>query len=189
MKLNTHTDSPTPSPTCWYAIHTKPRAEKKVFDRLSLKGFIVYLPLVTSIREWSDRKKETVTPLISTFVFININKDELYDTLKIQGTTGILKYLGKPAIIRDHEIENLKILMNETGKISKLEDNTFEKGEEVEVIKGSFKGLTGQSVNIQGRHRIIIEIKALGSRMAVNVPLSFVRKRVVFDNKKIILQI
>jgi len=162
----------------WYAIYTKPRAEKKVFERLALSGFNAYLPLVTSIREWSDRKKKIVTPLISSYVFINSNYDELFNALAIQGTSGILRYLGKPAIIRDHEIENLKILMNDSEQFTILENNTFEKGEDVEVIKGPFTGLVGQSVSIQGKHRIIIEIEAMGSKMAVNVPLGFVKKKV-----------
>jgi transcriptional antiterminator RfaH len=172
-------------PTNWYAIYTKPRAEKKVFERLALSGFNVYLPLVTSIRVWSDRKKKIVTPLISSYVFVNTNYDELFNALAIQGTSGILRYLGKPAIIRDHEIENLKILMNDSEQFTLLENNSFEKGEEVEVIKGPFTGLVGQSVSIQGKHRIIVEIEAMGSKLAVNVPLGFVRKKVerVTSNK------
>ena len=166
--------------TNWYAIYTKPRAEKKVFERLALSGFNAYLPLVTSIREWSDRKKKIVTPLISSYVFVNTNYDELFNALTIQGTTGVLRYLGKPAIIRDHEIENLKILMMDTGQFSKLENSTFEKGDEVQVIKGPFTGLIAQSVSIQGKHRIIVEIEAMGSRLVVNVPLTFVKKKVQF---------
>ena len=165
-------------PTNWYAIYTKPRAEKKVFERLALSGFNAYLPLITSVREWSDRKKKIVTPLISSYVFVNTNYDELFSALTIQGTSGILRYLGKPAIIRDHEIENLKILMNDSEQFSILENNIFEKGEEVEVIKGPFTGLVGQSVSLQGRHRIIVEIEAMGSKMAVNVPLGFVKKKI-----------
>lgn len=181
MKLN--------SPNCniqfpgnWYAIYTKPRAEKKVFERLALKGFNAYLPLVTSIRNWSDRKKKVVTPLISSYVFVNTNKEQLFDTLQIQGTSGILRYLGKPAIIRDHEIENLKILMSDTAQVSMLGNEIFEKGEEVEVIKGPFTGLIAQSVCIQGKHRIIVEIEAMGSRLEVNVPLTFVKKKILFSN-------
>ncbi len=162
--------------TNWYAIYTKPRAEKKVFERLSQRGYNVYLPLTTSIRQWSDRKKKVVVPLISGYVFINIDKEFLFETLKIQGTLGTLRYLGKPAIIRNYEIENIKILMNDAGQLCELESISFEKGEQVEVIRGPFTGLRGQSVNIQGKHRIVIEIEAIGSRLAVNVPLNFVRK-------------
>ena len=161
----------------WYAIHTKPRAEKKVFERLVLNGFNTYLPLVTSIREWSDRKKKVITPLISSYVFVNTTKETLFDTLQIQGTAGVLRYLGKPAIIRDYEIENLKILMNGVEQVSKLENTTFEKGERVEVVKGPFIGLVAESVYIQGKHRIIVAIEAMGSILEVNIPLSFIKKR------------
>lgn len=165
--------------TNWYAIYTKPRAEKKVLDRLSSKGFNAYLPLVTTVREWSDRKKKVITPLISSYVFVNINKDELFNTLQIQGTSGILRYLGKPAIIRDQEIENLKILMNDTGQFLKLENCFYEKGEDVEVIKGPFTGLIAKSICIQGKHRIIVEISAIGSKLEVNVPLNYIKKKIV----------
>ena len=181
--MNLNNNSNIPLETNWFAIHTKARAEKKVFDRLSSRGFNAYLPLITSIREWSDRKKKIVTPLISSYVFVNINKDELFETLKVQGTSGILRYLGKPAIIRDHEIENLKILLNDIDQVSTLENVEFEKGEEVEVVKGPFTGLIAQSVSIQGKHRIVVEIEAMGSRMAVNIPLTFVKKRGVLKIK------
>jgi len=170
-------------PTNWYAIYTKPRAEKKVHERLALKGFNTYLPLITSIKDWSDRKKKTVTPLISSYVFVNTNKEDLFNTLQIQGTAGVLRYLGKPAIIRDHEIENLKILLNDASQFSKLGNELFEKGEIVEVVKGPFTGLVGQSVCFQGKHRMIVEIEAMGSKMEVNVPLGFVRKRASLTSK------
>lgn len=161
----------------WYAIYTKPRAEKKVFERLSQKGFNAYLPLVASIRIWSDRKKKILTPLIPSYVFVNTHKDAVFETLQIEGTSGLLRYLGKPAIIKNHEIENLKILMNDIEQVSLLDDITFEEGEEVEVVKGPFTGLIAQSVCIQGKYRIIVEIEAMGSRLAVNIPLAFVKKR------------
>ncbi len=84
--------------------------------------------------------------------------------------------MGKPAVIRNSEIENLKILMNDTEKLCELDSLPFEKGEEVEVINGLFKGLKGYSVNVQGKHRIVVEVEAIGSRLAVNIPLDFVQK-------------
>ena len=160
----------------WYAVSTRPNAEKKVFERMSANSYEAYLPLVSSIREWSDRKKKIETPLISTFVFVKLDPTRIYEVLKIQGALGILKYLGKPAIIKEQEIENLKILMNDTSEVSKLENIDFERGDDVLVTKGPFMGLVAQSVIIKGKRRIIVSIEALGSVMEVNLPLSFVIK-------------
>ena len=60
----------TPKPNNWYAIYTRAKAEKKVYEQLERSGYEVYLPLTTTIKQWSDRKKKIKTPLISSYVFI-----------------------------------------------------------------------------------------------------------------------
>jgi transcription antitermination factor NusG len=176
---NTISDS---SNECWYAIQTKSRNEKKVFERLVIKGFEAYLPLVTTIKLWSDRKKKVSTPLISSFVFVRTKKELLIRALETQGTAGVLKFLGKPAIIRDYEIENLKILMQDSSQVTPLENIHYEPGEHVEVINGAFAGLIAELVQIQGKHRIVVKIESLGSRFSINIPLSFIKKQKVLSS-------
>src|SRR5690606_42136866 len=61
--------------------------------------------LVTTLKIWSDRKKKVQTPLIPSFVFVKTTPTELFNTLSIPGTASVLRYLGKPAIVRNEEIE------------------------------------------------------------------------------------
>ena len=166
---------------CWYAIQTKSRNEKKVLERLLIKGFEAYLPLVTTIKLWSDRKKKVTSPLISSFVFVKTKKENLIRALETQGTAGVLKFLGKPAIIRDYEIENLKILMNDSAQVTPLEDVIYEPGEHVQVVNGAFTGLIAELIRIQGKHRIIVKIDSLGSKFSINIPLSFIKKQKVLS--------
>ena len=56
----------------WYVLYTKPRQEKKVADGLIAIGIAAYCPLVTTIKQWSDRKKKVEVPLINSYVFVNI---------------------------------------------------------------------------------------------------------------------
>ena len=160
----------------WYAIYTMPRAEKKVLDRLIEFGITAYLPLITTVRIWSDRKKKVTSPLISSFVFVKIEETKLNTLYPIQGITGVLKYLKKPAIIKDQEIENLKILLSDTENFSILESPIFEKGETVKVNKGPFQGLIAQFYEIKGKHRVIVTIDSITNGFEVNVPLSFLEK-------------
>ena len=90
----------------WYAIYTRPNAEKKVCERLILMGYDTFLPLIESVRLWSDRKKKISTPLISSFVFVNSEQSKLFESLEAKGALGILKYIGQPAIIKDQVIKN-----------------------------------------------------------------------------------
>ena len=41
---------------CWYAIQIRPRHEKKVSAELQQLEVTHYLPLVSQVRRWSDRR-------------------------------------------------------------------------------------------------------------------------------------
>ncbi len=166
----------TPTPNNWYAIFTRPRAEKKVYQRFIDLGYTAYLPLVTTLKQWSDRKKKVKTPLISSYVFIQIDEQYIYDVLNVPSTLGVLKYLGKLAIVRNEEIENLKLLLNNKDAIQIVEKANFSKDEEVEVIRGPLAGLKAFYVEEKGKHRVLIKIDALDRYFAAEIPLSFIKK-------------
>jgi len=161
----------------WYGVITRSRAEKKVHARLLLTGFETYLPLVTSIKQWSDRKKKVTSPLISSYVFVKTTEKSLSVVLGELGVVRVLKYLKKPAIIHTHEIETLKILADCSEDVKVLQMIDFAKGEQVKVIKGPFEGLDAECVQFQGKHRIVVQVIALGLLVEVNVPMSFVEKK------------
>jgi transcriptional antiterminator NusG len=161
----------------WHALYVMPRSEKKVAEKLQAKGLEVFVPLVESIRFWSDRKKKVKLPLISGVVFIRIVHAQLSLALNTLGVVNVIRYLGKPAIIRDFEIENLRILVREqTGFTFLSEEPHFDEGEPVLVNQGSFYGLIGQFIRTQGQHRVVVELQALNSYIEVNIPVSFLEK-------------
>lgn len=153
-----------------------PRSEKKIVQKLHQKGIVAYIPLADSIRIWSDRKKKIKLPLIPGIVFIQGGSKELITSLETGGVVNVIRYNGKPAKIRDYEIENLKIITRQSDGFALLEDKHFEEGETVMVTQGSFYGLLAQYVRSQGKHRVVVEIRALNSFIEVNVPVSFLEK-------------
>ena len=159
----------------WYAIYTRPRSEKKVLELLSLNGFECYLPLITTIRQWSDRKKKVQLPLISSYVFIKIEEKSLNKVLSFNGVVRILKHLGKPAIIKEYEINNLRILLEDTDKLTFVTEIDLKTGDSVLVEKGVFKGLMAECVKFNGKHRVIVRIQGINNIIEVNIPLSYVK--------------
>jgi transcription antitermination factor NusG len=141
-----------------------------------LNGFETYLPILTSWHIWSDRKKKVEKPLISSVVFARTDTQNLRNIYPISGVAGILTYLGKPAIVQDFEINNLRILLQQDD-ISNLETKErFEQGETVEVMRGPFKGIIATALTEAGSFRLVVEIQSLGTGFTVNVPKSYVRK-------------
>ena len=76
--------------------------------------------MTITIKQWSDRKKKISTPLIPSYIFVHVNEKEKSKVLEDPSVLNYIYWLGKPAIIRDYEIERLK------GLISKEKMQEFE---------------------------------------------------------------
>ena len=75
----------------WYAIYVKSRHEKVIFSELRKKGIESSLPLMTTIRQWSDRRKKVEVPLFRSYLFVKIElKTEKMSVLQ---TLGVVKFV------------------------------------------------------------------------------------------------
>lgn len=121
----------------WFVLYTKPRNEKKVATQLEKMGLRAYCPLVTEIKQWSDRKKKVETPLIPSYIFIQIDSADRDLVFQVPGVVRYLFWLGKPAIVRDNEISTLKEWVDGSHKI-KVEG--IQAGDVMKIETGPFKG-------------------------------------------------
>lgn len=160
----------------WFALYTAPRAEKKVFQRLEEAGYVVYLPMLSVIKQWSDRKKKVEVPLIPSYLFIQIDVKSLHKVRGVFGVVGVLNFLGKPGIVKDVEIDNLKILLNESDSIKLISEVHIPKGTPIQVVKGQMTGVIGEMVHYKGKVKVIVRVEACGTLVEVEVPLSFVEE-------------
>jgi transcription antitermination factor NusG len=159
----------------WYVIHTKPRNEKKVFEQLIKKEIEVFLPLIQTVRYWSDRKKKLMVPLFPGYIFVNTNEK---DRIKaISNTYGALRYVlfqKRPAIVSNKEIINIKLSLQVPEKI-KIEEKHIMEGDLVEITGGIFKGLSGYIKEVRGHYKIIVNILELNSIFSVQLSSSEVK--------------
>ncbi|NOU16858.1 MAG: hypothetical protein HOO91_04790 [Bacteroidales bacterium] len=63
------------------------------------------------------------------------------------------------------------------------EDVSFQKGVRVEIIEGSFKGLTGEMVKSNGKNKIIVEIEAIKQSISIELNSSYIR---IQENDKLL---
>jgi len=160
----------------WYVIKTMSRAEKKTAERLDYMGFTNYLPLQTTIKQWSDRKKKVEVPLIPGVLFVSCNESRLNSVYDVQGVHSILKLSGKFAIVRETEIHNLQLLLKDRIDIAEEDFETIAEGEFVEVIHGPLQGIIATSIEHQRNYKIIIQFESIGRQFTVHIPRSQVRK-------------
>ncbi len=162
----------------WLVLRTKYKAENKACEFTRKAGFTCFLPQYTSYHQWSDRIKKIQLPLIPNSLFVKCTPSKYTTLYSIPLVTSVLKEFGEPAIVKDHEIKNLEIITRELNgeNIKEINILEFNKGEEVIVIRGQFKGLKGKLIRHQGNSRLIIEIKAMQTAFSINIPASQVKK-------------
>jgi transcription antitermination factor NusG len=130
----------------WYVLYTKPRQEKKVAHSLNAIGIEAYCPMVTVVKQWSDRKKKVQLPLINSYVFVNIEEHKREDVFKVSGIVKYLFWLGKPAVVRAIEIEALQNSLE--GIVASFEVSAIQKDTIYKIPEGPFQGFEGIVKNI-----------------------------------------
>lgn len=157
----------------WYAIYTKPRWEKKIDSVLIRKGIESWCPLQKVERQWSDRKKIIEEPLFKSYVFVRIDDTERSKVLMTDGALNFVYYLGKPAVIKDEEVENIKLYLAEKdAKITIISDEGFSSGDLVKVNYGVFMDQEGTVVR-GGKKKVYVQLQGLGQVMIVEFPATF----------------
>jgi transcription antitermination factor NusG len=159
----------------WYAVYTRPRAEKQVYERLVEAEIETFLPLQKTYRMWSDRKKLVEKPLLSSYIFVKTNN---YDFPKVYKTQGVVKFVsfeGIPASIPQKQIDNLRLLVNSDAEIE-ISSEKFATGDNVEVVSGSLIGLTGELIKIGSKNRVIVRIDRLDQNLILKIPRTFLRR-------------
>lgn len=149
----------------WFAIYTRPKREKKVVEGLKKLGVEVYCPMVTQVKQWSDRKKKVETPLINSYVFVKIEEKNRNIVFEVPGVVWYLFWLGKPAIIQEQEIDTLKESLK--GTFSSVEVNGIVPGDSLTISKGSFQGKEGVVTHVN-KNKIRLVLKELGVLITIS---------------------
>lgn len=166
----------------WYALYTRSRQEKKVYQELTKQSIDAYLPLETKIKQWSDRKKKVEEPMIRSYVFVKSSEKEYYDILNTVGAVRYVTFEGKAAAIPEWQIEAMRRMLD-YNLPHQYSDERFLKGEQIKITEGPLKGLEGEVVaNSEGKQKVIIRIANIGYSLVIKSPLVFVKK-VIGDTK------
>jgi hypothetical protein len=77
----------------WYAIRTRSRHEKVAARELDARGITVFLPLLTSVRQWSDRRTEVELPLFPGYAFVRVAYFSA-DRVRVLQASGVVNFVG-----------------------------------------------------------------------------------------------
>jgi transcriptional antiterminator RfaH len=159
----------------WYAVYTRPRAEKLVYNRLVEAEIETFLPLHKTYRIWSDRKKLVEKPLLSSYIFVKTTPKYFPAVYTINGVVKFVSFERQPVSIPQNQIDNLRLIINSDAEIE-VSSEKFAKGDNVEVVSGALIGLTGELIKIGSHNRVVVRIDRLDQNLILKIPRTFLKK-------------
>lgn len=153
----------------WVAIYTNPRAEKRAEHNLNEAGYEVYLPLRHEMHIWSDRKKWVDTPLIKSYIFAKITKQQEMLLRNIQGVSHIIKFKDNVVTIPEREIQMMKDFLAAEIDVQVRTVEQLVYGKHVRIRNGSLAGRTGVLVSNCEEGNFAVEITGISMAMVIYI--------------------
>ena len=150
----------------WFVIKTKPNSEIKIADSLNRLGIKAFCPVISFLKQYSDRKKKVFRPALPSYVLVYTDEKRRSDVFNIPGVVRYLFWQGKPAEVKDHEINSLQNEIDNLHSVSK--GFQLEKNGDYTLNSGPFKGITGKVLNISN-NRFKLELKSIGIYVTLNL--------------------
>ncbi len=153
----------------WRVVYTHPKLGKKVADRLAASKIEAYFPVNKVWKQWSDRKKNILEPLFTSYVFVRITDSEFSSVKKIKGIVDFLYWIEKPAVIREEEIEAIKDFLSQCENV-RLEKSKVEVtiNEKVKITNNNFIYKQGNVIGVQLKS-VNVYLPSLGYQLIAEI--------------------
>lgn len=154
----------------WTAIYVSSRHEKKVQDRLLALDIEAYTPLRRSLRQWSDRRKWVLLPLLPGYVLVRPGQGQRDRVLQQPGVVAFVRSAGQDAMVRQCEVDTLRRI-EEHGYEAELLATEYAPGDRVCITQGPLRGLRAEVLFRSGSNTVCaFLISGLEQRIKVHLP-------------------
>jgi transcription antitermination factor NusG len=153
----------------WFAVQTRPRHEKTVAAGLKEKGIGAFLPLLSEIHRWSDRRRAVDVPLFPGYVFIHTAATPP-TRISVLRTCGVIQFVGvrgAGVAIPDEQMESVRILLEQGIPFTRFP--FLNVGQRVRIRGGSLEGLQGILLGMNSDQSLIISVEIIQRSLAVRV--------------------
>ena len=159
----------------WFAVWTRSRHETAVRGQIAGRGVEAFLPTIPRWSRWKDRKKRVDWPLFPGYCFARVAQQDSFKVMTCPGVVGLVSFEGRPAAIPAYEIEAIRTLV--TSDVQFDPCPLLDEGDDVEVVSGPLRGVTGRLVRKGSHARLVLAVDLIGQGVSVEVDAADVRAR------------
>jgi transcriptional antiterminator RfaH len=161
----------------WYALYVNARSEKKVFAKLLELGIDAFLPLKKEKKQWSDRKKMVISPLLNGYVFVRISSLQRDLVFQASGVIQYVRFNGKDAEIKENEIAVLRDIEEKGYHVEAHPLEKLSAGESALILEGPFKGMSGKIEWFDGKELYSLSLESIGYTLRVQIGADLLSKK------------
>lgn len=153
----------------WYALATLSRHERVVAHEMECRGVSTFLPTISEIHRWSDRRKKVEAPLFPGYLFVHspMSPHVRRAAMFARGAIGFVAMRGEPLSIPEEEIEGVRRLLDSDVKCSPYP--FLKTGQRVRVRGGALDGVEGHLIRREGEKTLVISIEAIARSVALHL--------------------
>jgi transcriptional antiterminator RfaH len=159
----------------WLVFYTKARWEKRVYEYLQGFGFNAFLPIISELHQWSDRRKKVQVPLFRSYIFVWESLDKIPEVLQIPGISWNIRLDGKPAILRQEEKDSIDQILNTGYSVSANSEEKLIIGDSVVVTEGPLKGINGKILKEQ-KGVLLVRVDSLDKILRIQIPEGLLKR-------------
>jgi transcriptional antiterminator NusG len=158
----------------WYAIRTRSRHEQVVRGQLERQQVDVFLPTITRSSRRKDRKVKIEWPLFPGYCFARFRPADALPLLRCTGVVNVVSFEGRPAPIPDHELESIRVLVDNDLRFDPCP--LLREGLTVEVVHGPLRGVVGRLMQKNAaKARLVLSVDVLSSAVSVEIDAADVK--------------
>lgn len=158
----------------WHVVYTKSRCEKLVAKKLNQLGIEVYCPVLRIKKKWSDRYKFIEEPLFKSYCFVCIKAIDREKVFEVPSVIRYVFHCGRPAIIRDKEMEQLKSWLAEYEH-DRIEVTTLKPNDRIVLKSGVLVDKEALVLERKGNYAFLY-LKDMGVQVKVDLRRNIVEK-------------
>jgi transcription antitermination factor NusG len=164
-------DAPT-SPRAWCVLHTRPRTEKLVAERLVGAGIEHYLPLVVVRHTYAKSRIAFEKPLFPGYVFLRGGEDERLAALRTNKVVSTIRVGDQMQLER--ELAQIRTAIAAGAALDVFP--ALGVGARCRVVSGPLAGLEGVITGEASRSRLFLSVTALGQSAVLDIDAAMLER-------------
>jgi transcription antitermination factor NusG len=145
-----------------------------VADKLAKAGIEVFCPLLKRKKLWSDRWKWVEEPLFRSYCFVCLEDRERDKVFLVPGVVRYVYHCGKPAIIREKEMNLLKSWLIEYDHES-IQAESLNVNDRIRIRSGALMDKEAEVLEKKGNYALLL-LEDLGLQVKVDLRKNIIEK-------------